>query len=119
MLPRHKRQRGRAEGYGQGHPRRYVCGSEGLVRPNLGTHELTRVARGGRAEPHAKEDGPWTTIAWLTSALIRPRPSTPWPSRRTGERGRYAISARSRPRRRRLSGSWESWSANTKRCTSA
>ena len=51
-------------------PRRYVRGSEGLVRPNLGTHELTRVARAGRAEPHAKEDGPWTTIAWLTSALI-------------------------------------------------
>src|SRR4051812_36989899 len=39
--------------------RRYVRGSEGLVRPNLGTHELTRVARAGRAEPHAKEDGPW------------------------------------------------------------
>src|SRR3982750_1630045 len=61
--------------------RRYVRGSEGLVPPNLGTHELTRVARVGRAEPHAKEDGPWTTIAWLTSALTRPRPSTPWPSR--------------------------------------
>ena len=44
-------------------PRRYVRGSDGLVRPNLGTHELTRVARADRAEPHAKEDGPWTTIA--------------------------------------------------------
>ena len=43
--------------------RRYVRGSDGLVRPNLGTHELTRVARADRAEPHAKEDGPWTTIA--------------------------------------------------------
>ena len=57
--------------------RRYVRGSEGLVRPNLGTHELTRVARAGRAEPQAKEDGPWTTIAWLTSASIHPKPSTP------------------------------------------
>src|SRR3954471_13120809 len=77
-------------------PRRYVRGSEGLVRPNLGTHELTRFARAGRAEPHAKEDGPWTTIAWLTLASIRPRPSTPWPSRRAAERERCAISARSR-----------------------
>src|SRR3954451_19464389 len=75
---------------------------EGLVRPNLGTHELTRVARVGRAEPHAKEDGPWTTIARLTSDLTRRKLSTPWPSRRAAERQRCAISARSRPRRQPL-----------------
>src|SRR4051794_22211136 len=49
--------------HGRRPTRRYVRSSEGLVRPNLGAHELTRVARAGRAEPHAKEDGPWTTIA--------------------------------------------------------
>src|SRR3954462_280982 len=99
--------------------RRYVRSSEGLVRPNLRTHELTRVARAGRAEPHAKEDGPWTTIASLTSASIRPRPSTPWPSRRAAERERCVISARSKQRRLRLSASWVSWRTSTRPCTSA
>ena len=52
-------------------------GMDGLVRPNLGTHELTGVARECRAEPQAKEGRAVDRrITFFTSVSMCRKPST-------------------------------------------